>query len=208
MNGPYIALVRVVAMVDGQRREFAPGAMLPELPASDVEALLDMHAITAAHPEVPLPDLMGATHDPAPVADVADTEIPGAIAPTEAGSTTSEPGPAGGASPGTHTTTEGRSSGFEARASNPVDELDEPLPAIDDAGYAPGAQNLSVTLAPVNLNTVTAERLVSLGLSEQQALAVITHRESVGDFAAVEHITRVTGIGKATLDRIAHALNV
>ncbi|MDP3652424.1 MAG: hypothetical protein Q8R67_12150 [Rhodoferax sp.] len=40
-----IALVTVVAFVDGVRQEFLPGAELPELPEHDVQELKRMNAI-------------------------------------------------------------------------------------------------------------------------------------------------------------------
>lgn len=40
-----IAVVTVIAFVDGQRQEFAPGSELPELPEHDVKALLEVGAI-------------------------------------------------------------------------------------------------------------------------------------------------------------------
>jgi len=40
-----IALVTVVAMVDGKRQEFAPGSELPELPEHDVRELKRMGSI-------------------------------------------------------------------------------------------------------------------------------------------------------------------
>lgn len=40
-----IAKVTVVAMVDGERKEFPPGETLPELPVHDVETLKAMGAI-------------------------------------------------------------------------------------------------------------------------------------------------------------------
>jgi len=44
MDG-YLAKVRVLAVVDGERREFAPGEPLPDLDARDVEQLVAMQAI-------------------------------------------------------------------------------------------------------------------------------------------------------------------
>ncbi|WP_295377180.1 hypothetical protein [uncultured Pseudacidovorax sp.] len=40
-----VAVVTVIAYVDGQRQEFVPGSELPELPEHDVKALLEAGAI-------------------------------------------------------------------------------------------------------------------------------------------------------------------
>lgn len=125
MSG-YLAKVRVLAMVGGVRKEFAPGTPLPELDPRDIQALEGMKAIEC--------DRGSSRRDAAPPAGGA--------------------GAAGGANAGTNTTTAGEGSGSGALASEPAtglpeqtDEPGAPLPEIDAAGYAADATPLDVAPA-------------------------------------------------------------
>jgi len=57
-----------------------------------------------------------------------------------------------------------------------------------------------VALAEVNVNTATQEELTELtGIGQVKAAAIIKHREEHGDFASVDDLIQVDGIGEATL---------
>lgn len=53
----------------------------------------------------------------------------------------------------------------------------------------------------VNINTATAEELAAAisGVGDQVAARIVAYREANGPFESVDHLTRVQGIGKATL---------
>lgn len=56
---------------------------------------------------------------------------------------------------------------------------------------------------PLNINTATLTQLQALdGIGEVKAQAIIDYRDSHGAFSSVEQLTRVTGIGDATLEKI------
>lgn len=103
MDG-YRAKVRVLAVVDGERREFAPGEPLPELDSRDVEQLVAMQAIERDpnSDAAPLEGGAGAaggadagTHTTASEAakGAGDSPAPGAGAEPPAGSDQPEPAP-------------------------------------------------------------------------------------------------------------------
>ena len=55
----------------------------------------------------------------------------------------------------------------------------------------------------VNINTATSEELEELpGIGPSKAAAIIESRESDGPFASCEDLTRVTGIGRATVSNL------
>jgi competence protein ComEA len=61
----------------------------------------------------------------------------------------------------------------------------------------------------VNINTATAVELQRLpGIGPALAQRVIEHREAMGPFAAPEHLTRVSGIGPRTLERLRPHITV
>lgn len=61
----------------------------------------------------------------------------------------------------------------------------------------------------VDLNTATAADLSALpGVGDKTALRMVESRERVGPFERVEDITRVKGIGPATLKRLTPWLEV
>ena len=54
--------------------------------------------------------------------------------------------------------------------------------------------------SPVNLNTADAEALTALpGIGEELARRIAAYREANGPFAAVEDLTKVSGIGQGKL---------
>ncbi len=58
-------------------------------------------------------------------------------------------------------------------------------------------------LAPINVNTADAELLTELpGIGPSRAQAIIEDREANGDYESADDLTRVSGIGPATVERL------
>lgn len=63
---------------------------------------------------------------------------------------------------------------------------------------------LAQELAPINVNTANAELLAELpGIGPSRAAAIIEEREANGAFENAEDLTRVSGIGPATVEGLA-----
>lgn len=68
-------------------------------------------------------------------------------------------------------------------------------------GLSGGALAQQVT--PINVNTADAELLGELpGIGPSRAEALIKDREANGEFKDADDLTRVSGIGEATVDKI------
>lgn len=68
-------------------------------------------------------------------------------------------------------------------------------------GLSGGA--LAQQVAPINVNTADAELLGELpGIGPSRAEALIKEREANGEFKDADDLTRVSGIGEATVDKI------
>lgn len=77
------------------------------------------------------------------------------------------------------------------------------ISATENSGDA-----LSVTY-PINLNTCTAQELMSVdGIGETRAAAILSYREHLGGYTSVEQIKDISGIGDATYESIAPYLTV
>ncbi len=64
-------------------------------------------------------------------------------------------------------------------------------------------------LAPVDINTATAECLETLpGIGSVRAEAIVAHREQTGPFATKQDITAVSGIGDGIYRRISEMITV
>lgn len=62
---------------------------------------------------------------------------------------------------------------------------------------------LAQAVAPINVNTANAELLSELpGIGPSRATAIIEERDTNGEFASIDDLTRVSGIGAATVDRM------
>ncbi|MDN7132682.1 ComEA family DNA-binding protein [Vreelandella profundi] len=60
---------------------------------------------------------------------------------------------------------------------------------------------LAQQLAPINVNTADAELLAELpGIGPSRAEAIIEERQTSGAFDSADDLTRVSGIGSATVD--------
>jgi len=60
----------------------------------------------------------------------------------------------------------------------------------------------------VNLNAATKEQLVTLGLTESQALQVIAHRAKSGPFLQVEELLAVQQMNKETFEKVRDHVTV
>ncbi|MDR5866094.1 ComEA family DNA-binding protein [Halomonas koreensis] len=66
------------------------------------------------------------------------------------------------------------------------------------------APALAQEMAPINVNTADAATLAELpGIGEVKAAAIVEDRQANGDYAAAEELTRVRGIGEATVADLA-----
>ncbi|MGO2149145.1 ComEA family DNA-binding protein [Halomonas sp.] len=62
---------------------------------------------------------------------------------------------------------------------------------------------LAQAVAPINVNIANAELLSELpGIGPSRATAIIEERDTKGEFASIDDLTRVSGIGAATVDRM------
>lgn len=61
----------------------------------------------------------------------------------------------------------------------------------------------------INLNTATAEQLMELpGIGEARAADILEYRARIGQFAAIEEIMNVSGIGEAMFEKIRNKITV
>tara|TARA_R110000744_G_scaffold112615_3_gene211296 strand:- start:3526 stop:3834 length:309 start_codon:yes stop_codon:yes gene_type:complete len=61
----------------------------------------------------------------------------------------------------------------------------------------------------INLNTATAEQLVTLpGIGKKKAAAIIAYRDKSGKFAKISDLTNVKGIGKKMVAKLAAHVQV
>ncbi|UXZ52971.1 ComEA family DNA-binding protein [Halomonas sp. 7T] len=62
---------------------------------------------------------------------------------------------------------------------------------------------LAQAVAPINVNTADEELLAELpGIGPSRAAAIIEERETNGAFEQADDLTRISGIGPATVDRM------
>ena len=62
---------------------------------------------------------------------------------------------------------------------------------------------MAQAVAPINVNSADAELLAELpGVGPSRAAAIIEEREHNGAFTDADDLTRVSGIGPATVDRM------
>lgn len=88
-----------------------------------------------------------------------------------------------------------------------------PLVEFGEAGAAPAASSSASTEAAkprssggarVNINTASAKELESLpGIGPSKAASILGDREANGPFPSCDSLTRVNGIGKATVAALA-----
>ena len=75
-----------------------------------------------------------------------------------------------------------------------------PPPPTEPAAPSPAPTAASAGTGKVDLNTATAEELMTLpGIGEKRAADIIAYREANGPFRIPEDLTRVSGIGEGIL---------
>ncbi len=71
------------------------------------------------------------------------------------------------------------------------------------AGIGGVSSVLAQEVAPINVNSADPELLDELpGIGPSRAEAIIEERDTNGDFENADDLTRVSGIGPATVDRM------
>ncbi|MCS2608984.1 ComEA family DNA-binding protein [Halomonas dongshanensis] len=71
------------------------------------------------------------------------------------------------------------------------------------------ATALAQEIAPININTADAELLAELpGIGPSRATAIIDEREANGEFTSADDLTRVSGIGAATVDNMRDQITI
>ncbi|MDK0863750.1 ComEA family DNA-binding protein [Clostridium perfringens] len=61
----------------------------------------------------------------------------------------------------------------------------------------------------ININTASKETLMTLnGIGESKAQAIIDYRDEIGDFKSIDDITKVSGIGEKTLEKIKDKISI
>ena len=80
----------------------------------------------------------------------------------------------------------------------------------EEIGVAEGKQIVAEDLLEkININTATAEELISLsGIGEGRAADIIAYREENGDFSCIEDMMKVSGIGEKTFEEIKERITV
>lgn len=70
-------------------------------------------------------------------------------------------------------------------------------------GIGIASSGMAQEIAPININSADPELLDELpGIGPSRAEAIIEEREANGDFKSADDLTRVSGIGPATVDRM------
>lgn len=68
---------------------------------------------------------------------------------------------------------------------------------------------VTAAFAKVNINTATADELAGLnGIGKAKAEAIVAYRTTNGNFANVEDLTKVKGIGEKIIEKIKPEITV
>lgn len=72
-----------------------------------------------------------------------------------------------------------------------------------------GTADLSQANGLINLNTATAEQLMTLpGIGEARAADILAYRNKIGQFTDIEELMNVSGIGEARFEKIKDKITV
>lgn len=93
------------------------------------------------------------------------------------------------------------------------DEMVLYVPEIGEEAAVPSIQAQQPAAAEagslVNLNTATAEELMTLtGIGPSKADAILSYRTENGNFQSIEDLTKVSGIGDKTFEKLKEAITV
>lgn len=67
----------------------------------------------------------------------------------------------------------------------------------------------SLLLAKVDINKADAKELATLkGIGATKAAAIVEYREANGKFGSIDELTKVKGIGKATVEKLKDEIEV
>ena len=81
--------------------------------------------------------------------------------------------------------------------------------AMSPSSETQASESYSPTTGKVNINTASAEELMTLdGVGEATAEKIITYREEQGPFASIEEIKEVSGIGDKKYEAIKDVITV
>ncbi len=84
-----------------------------------------------------------------------------------------------------------------------------PAAEAEKNDYAAASSEKESATSKININTATAQQLQQLsGIGEVKAAAIVAYRESNGNFTDISQITRVSGIGNATYEKIKDYISV
>ena len=85
----------------------------------------------------------------------------------------------------------------------------QPVSAAPEASASPAATPAATGDHLVDLNTATAEELMTLpGIGEKRAADIIADREANGPFRIPEDLTRINGIGEGILEGLLDYVTV
>lgn len=86
------------------------------------------------------------------------------------------------------------------------------VPSSDDANATPAAVAVGSITSDggiININKASADELMTIpGIGKTKALAIVTYREENGRFLKPEDITKVSGIGDSTYEKIKGNITV
>lgn len=84
-----------------------------------------------------------------------------------------------------------------------------PIPGTSAGAGDAGTQGAGVQDGKVNLNTATAEELMTLsGIGEAKAAAIIRYREEHGSFQKIEDLMEVEGIKEGVFNKVKEQIKV
>lgn len=79
----------------------------------------------------------------------------------------------------------------------------------EELGVQPMISSFSQSDGKININKATSEELQKIpGIGPAKAAAIISYREEFGKFKNIDELTRVSGIGKKTVEKIAEFIVV